>query len=120
MKAFLLFASTLLIASTSFADLLQCATGMGNYDEVQKIQLYFEKDGIYIGSSSAAGDDRLGRCVKQEDSSLDCTFHTPGSLRPYKVHLELQKYEYTGTIDQAFRRTGYINCWLPGSPDGWN
>ena len=119
MKVFLLLISTFLMANPSFAYVQQCATGMGNYDEVQKIQIYFEEDGIYIGSSSVAGDERLGRCVVQKDLSLDCSFHAPKSLRPYRVRLAREKYEYTGTIDQAFRRTGYVNCWLPDAPDSW-
>ena len=118
MKTFLLLISTFLMASPSFAYVQQCATGMGNYDEVQKIQIYFEEDGIYIGSSSIARDERLGRCVENNDLSLDCTFYAPRSLRPYRVLLAREKYEYTGTIDQAFRRTGYVNCWLPNAPDG--
>ncbi len=120
MKTILLPIAMLLITSPSFAYIQQCATGMGGYDEVQKIQIYFEENGIYIGSSSLAGNEPLGRCLENKDQSLECSFHAPRSLRPYNVLLTRDKYAYTGTIDQAFRSTGYVTCWLPNAPDDLN
>lgn len=93
----------ILAASTmAQASVLNCATAMGGYNEVEKFQIY-EMEAVGIG----------GRILKSEclqsGQSLECTFKNK-SMRSYSVLLDLKSL--TGVIDQALRQSHDVSCTL--------
>lgn len=99
-----------MVSTSAFAaEVLNCATGVGSYDEVQKFQVVQAGNQLLVKSSLMAGNKVLGEC-RADTSSLYCEFRGPGSVRPYRVNLIKNSHGYEGTIDQAMRAEGFVSC----------
>ena len=113
MKKVLIPVSVFIFQSQVYAfSVLNCATAMGGFDEVQKFQIIrTAENNLIVQRNEADGLQNLGPC-KEFNSKISCTFSTRESTREYKLIISQpnNKGIANGTIDQIFRAEGEVRC----------